>query len=113
MLLGSATSLGILVVVLTSSGTEAPAWAMLTSTESAVWLLMAGHTASGHLLARLYATVLAATNVLFTIGLFSGQEDSLGTVPTISGLFLFNAVIAATVVGLLWTPTAEPFFDVD
>lgn len=113
MLLGGAVSLGILLIVLHASGADAPGWAMLTSTEAAVWLVMARHTAGGHIFARFYATVLAAMNVLFTIGLFAGQQESTVVVPLVSALFVVNAALAAAIVGMLWTPMAEPFFDVD
>lgn len=117
MQLGGAVSLGILLAVLASSGrNDAPAWAMLASTEVALWLVMAQKIARGRPLARLYGTALAALNVLFTIGLFAGEAGSAGAelagaLPLVTALSLFNAAVGSAVVGIIWTPAAEPFFD--
>ncbi|NYI67202.1 hypothetical protein [Spelaeicoccus albus] len=111
MKLGAVVSFGSLLAALEAAGETAPTWAMLAATEVALWLVMTRQIAGGRAMARFFGTVLAVLNVLFTIGMFAGEPQSAEPAPLVAALFLGNAVLGSAIVGMLWTPTAEPHFD--
>lgn len=111
MVLGAVVSFAGLVALLYSPDRAAGPWAMILSIEAALWLVMAHRIAAGHIVARFLGTVLAVLNVLFTIGMFDGAAQGPEAAGPVAALSLGNAVLGSAIVGMLWTPTADPYFD--